>query len=862
MADNKEKSTEEKAAEEALDQFLRSLVPLDGLDADAQDKVIAAGKIVEFSAGQFIFKKGDRDEWSFYVVAGEVELLADEQLMKIVDGGTEGARFALSQLQPRQMSAHARTDLKVLRLDRATVETILSDRHAAESGMAVEEIEDEEDGGDWMSLMLQSNLFSKIPAANIQQIFMHMEEVEMEAGDRVIEQGEPGDYYYIMHKGTAEVTRRAKQDGPEIKLADLTDGDSFGEEALVSDATRNASITMTSKGHLLRLTKDDFINLIQKPVLNAMPYAKIQDLLDSGAEWIDARPDSEFSVASIEGSINLPLNMLRLKAPELLDNNKQYVVYCEDGRRSAVATFLLLQRGYTAYFLQGGLKNSPMSSVLKGDAAPVAAETQAEAAAIADADAVTDVDIEADVRAEALKAEVVKANLDLETAMKSKAEAELAKQKIEEEAEAKLEAEKQRLAEESEQLTKEAADKARAEAEAAIKAEREKLAEEAVAASAVLEEAKQIKAELEAAHQSAALDAEVRRKEEDERIELMKREADERMNKEKAKLDAQYASTAEELAKIQKAKEAAHEELAKAQERMAAQAEDAKHNAAEADRLKVELDAAREKAEAAAQQKIEHQETMEMRLRDEVRTKMAEERKKMEAHLSRHAKELEAARSGKEAAEAARAAAAEEAERIIDEYKAEHAKAKAEEEAQLKQQREFLEAEARKVREALDEARRFQEEAEAARKRADAEAESLRKQKLEITSDQGKDDVQKLVQKIEAAEEEASIAAAQVEEAQDVAQKAEQAHTLSEEELAAKKVEEEKLRKQIEAEAAAWKAEQEKMETATLQRELLQNQRDHMARIRARAAEAKKKKEAANSGLIDDIESMLDADDD
>ncbi|MCI0400965.1 MAG: rhodanese-like domain-containing protein [Gammaproteobacteria bacterium] len=46
--------------------------------------------------------------------------------------------------------------------------------------------------------------------------------------------------------------------------------------------------------------------------------------------------------------------MLRLKAGGL-DPRRKYIVYCDTGRRSSAAAFLLNQRGFNAYILKGGL---------------------------------------------------------------------------------------------------------------------------------------------------------------------------------------------------------------------------------------------------------------------------------------------------------------------------------------------------------------------------------------------------------------------------------------------------------------------------------------------------------------------------
>ena len=53
-----------------------------------------------------------------------------------------------------------------------------------------------------------------------------------------------------------------------------------------------------------------------------------------------------------------PLHLLRLKV-RLLDKSKTYLCYCDSGKRSASAVFLLSQLGFSAYALRDGLDALP-----------------------------------------------------------------------------------------------------------------------------------------------------------------------------------------------------------------------------------------------------------------------------------------------------------------------------------------------------------------------------------------------------------------------------------------------------------------------------------------------------------------------
>jgi rhodanese-related sulfurtransferase len=77
----------------------------------------------------------------------------------------------------------------------------------------------------------------------------------------------------------------------------------------------------------------------------------------AGGQWIDTRYPSEYQYDKLPGAINIPLSEVR-NAVKVLDRNREYVLYCQSGRRSSAAAFLLAQRGFRAFVLEGGLRGS------------------------------------------------------------------------------------------------------------------------------------------------------------------------------------------------------------------------------------------------------------------------------------------------------------------------------------------------------------------------------------------------------------------------------------------------------------------------------------------------------------------------
>lgn len=340
-------------------QVLGQFVPLNELTQDNLHDLAQKTPIEKLPKGKALFRKGDEDNYSYYLLSGEIILVGDDQKPSRIVGGTAPTRFPLDHHRPRHTTALADSDVTYFRIDNDLLDILLTwDQNA---GYMVsefdgdEENEPQDESVDWMTMMLRSEIFHRIPPSNIQQVFMRMEAVQYKKGERIIKQGEEGDFYYFIHSGRALVTHVTKS-GKEIKLAELDAGNGFGEEALISDNKRNANVTMLSDGVLMRMGKEDFVELLKAPVLHNVDYAEAKQMIDEGkALWLDVRLESEYRNMHIPGSHNIPLYLLRLRA-NTLDKDKRYIVYCDTGRRSSSAAFLLNERGLDASYLDGGLR--------------------------------------------------------------------------------------------------------------------------------------------------------------------------------------------------------------------------------------------------------------------------------------------------------------------------------------------------------------------------------------------------------------------------------------------------------------------------------------------------------------------------
>jgi CRP-like cAMP-binding protein len=351
--------TEER---EASVQVLKTCAPLDGLKRENIAALAKKVSIRTMPAGRFLFKEGDTDKRKIWLITGMLELREGEQTVAMIRGGTAEARNPLAPNLPRTVSARAMDEISYLAIDSELLDVMITWDQTGT--YEVEELRAQLNGGtnndDWMTTLLQTRSFHRIPPANIQAIFMRMQRVPYKAGDVVIKQGDEGDYFYVIVNGQCTVTRETPLNRDGIKLAELSVGDTFGEEALIAGAKRNATITMQTDGVLMRLAKDDFRELMNEPLLQWANYDQARDIVARGGRWLDVRLPSEHQNMAIEGSLNIPLYFIRLKLATL-DPKIPYVVYCDTGRRSSAAAYILVERGFDAYVLRGGLTSGAVA---------------------------------------------------------------------------------------------------------------------------------------------------------------------------------------------------------------------------------------------------------------------------------------------------------------------------------------------------------------------------------------------------------------------------------------------------------------------------------------------------------------------
>lgn len=341
-----------------LNKF-RTLIPIHALYENNLMLLAKQSETRKLEKGDIVFRQGDEDQDSVFLLAGTIELISAANAEKKIVAGSNEASYALAADIPRKYDAIVTSDTasvvwvnRVL-LDRllAWGESTIQDEEEADSDRAHSELDSE-----WMMAMLQTDTFQKLPSQNIQNLFSRMEEIKVKKGDVIVSYGEEGGYYYMVKMGRCQVSRPTS-DGREDILAEIGRGSSFGEESLISDAPRNATITMLSDGILMRLAKPDFIELYNQPIQNLVSFDEANNMVSAGACMLDVRLESEYQNSYIDGAVSLPLSDIRDRGPKL-DRERKYIVYCDTGQRSSTAAFILSEMGLDVYVIEGGVSSN------------------------------------------------------------------------------------------------------------------------------------------------------------------------------------------------------------------------------------------------------------------------------------------------------------------------------------------------------------------------------------------------------------------------------------------------------------------------------------------------------------------------
>lgn len=215
-------------------------------------------------------------------------------------------------------------------------------------------------GYQYIASLINTKLFKELPQENLVEAALYMKEIHAKPGEVIVKQDDDGDAFYFILEGDATVSQIHPIDETEGVINKLRTGDSFGEESLVMEGKRTATVTMDCDSILLKMDKEDYKRLFSSRLIDEITPQTAKELINDGHIILDVRFEEEKELYGfIADSELIPLNDIRHHIKRLASYKKPFVIYCRSGKRSKAAAVVLREHGIMAKTIAGGIKDWP-----------------------------------------------------------------------------------------------------------------------------------------------------------------------------------------------------------------------------------------------------------------------------------------------------------------------------------------------------------------------------------------------------------------------------------------------------------------------------------------------------------------------
>jgi CRP-like cAMP-binding protein/Zn-dependent protease len=230
-------------------ELIDELPAFEDLPEDVLSDLAGRVRLRILRAGEPVFRQGDRPD-AFYVVrTGTVQIededpeTGDTRLIRTMTRGESFGEMGLLGAHRRQATVRALDEVELFEVDKGTFDRLLAeDMRAPDFGHTFQALAE----------LRELPVFSKLDSEQLAVILEHGGWVTVGPSDAPVTQGEPGDRFFVVASGRAEVVRDGKSVGS------LGRGDYFGEVALLRNIPRTATVMASTPMRLFALDRDGF----------------------------------------------------------------------------------------------------------------------------------------------------------------------------------------------------------------------------------------------------------------------------------------------------------------------------------------------------------------------------------------------------------------------------------------------------------------------------------------------------------------------------------------------------------------------------------------------------------------------------
>ena len=189
----------------------------------------------------------------------------DYHVVASLSAGDFFGELALLEDMPRSANVRAVAETHVLVLERPIFDKFVDRAGGARDKLA--------DAIRALRVIQRMPLFEEFEAGEMATVASKFQLERFLTGERIIQQGEIGDKFYIIQDGEAEVIVKDEDEDEDEddKVRTLRPGEYFGEIALLQNIPRTASVQASGPLIIFSLAKPDFLD-----ALGGHPFAKLK----------------------------------------------------------------------------------------------------------------------------------------------------------------------------------------------------------------------------------------------------------------------------------------------------------------------------------------------------------------------------------------------------------------------------------------------------------------------------------------------------------------------------------------------------------------------------------------------------------
>jgi len=240
-------------------------------DAFEIDQIAHLLEKINFGKDEKVITQGDTGDAMFLVASGAFECYAEDnssQVLRTCKVGDVFGELSLILSEPRALSVRAsEPNSAVWKISK---QNFLRFMTASRKSEVVAAFQQDEDYADYLdkrmrrAALVACPVFKNLEETDLSRLVESMKRLDIQAGDKIIQEGSKGDSMYFVVDGRFDCFREKTQEVVKV----CRTGDYFGELALVFDKPRAISVAASQTSVAWQLDRESFLSSVQDSAIS------------------------------------------------------------------------------------------------------------------------------------------------------------------------------------------------------------------------------------------------------------------------------------------------------------------------------------------------------------------------------------------------------------------------------------------------------------------------------------------------------------------------------------------------------------------------------------------------------------------